>query len=38
LRNIVDRFAERSFAFIGSVMGVAVDDRLDMIEAVDGLA
>src|SRR5688572_12989132 len=35
LRAIVDRDAGARAAFVGAVMGVAVDDRSDIVEAVD---
>ena len=38
LSDIVDRLAERRAAFVRAVMGVTVDDRLHVVEAVDRLA
>ena len=38
LRNIVDRLTERCPTFVRAVMGVTVNDRLYMIEAVNGFA
>src|SRR6476646_1502423 len=38
LRDIIDRFPERRLALVAAVVGMAVNHRLDVIEAVDRIA